>query len=288
MEMSEDRVFGISRTYPAPPLSARAPGGMDLCSASVEGAEVVYASQGTGAHPALVFVHGWGSSHKFWKHALSAFSPRYWCVAPDLVGFGISEKPRRDYSVEAYAVWLGKFLDALGRREVTLVGHSMGGAISLLFALEHPERVTRLAVVNPLIQGSTAFSFRTRLLTLPGVRGLIYALGHVRPIRRWIAKDFSYVARLDDEIVDDVVRGTFQSTTESLNSLARTDLVPRLGALSVPTLAIGTDEDRIILGRQHELIPTAEKVLIPHTGHIPMLERPEEFNRVLDEFLRRE
>jgi pimeloyl-ACP methyl ester carboxylesterase len=72
----------------------------------------------------------------------------------------------------------------------------------------------------------------------------------------------------------------------SVKSLARTDLVPRLGALAVPTLVIGTDEDRIIAPEQASLVPTPHRSRIPHTGHMPMLERPQEFNRALDAFLR--
>lgn len=154
----EERVFGTPEKMPPLSLRTGPSRSYDLCSVSVEGAEVAYAHEGTVNHPPLVFLHGWGASHKFWRHAFSAFSPRRRCVAPDLVGFGISEKPRRDYSLEAYAGWLGRFLDALSLPRVTLVGHSMGGAISLLFALAHPERVARLVVVNPLIQGRTAFT----------------------------------------------------------------------------------------------------------------------------------
>src|ERR1043166_5555051 len=179
----EDRVFGLPQTYPPLPIVTKPSTAFDLMSVSVEGAEVAYASQGTVNHPPLVFLNGWGSSHKFWRWAFTAFAPRYRCIAPDFPGLGRSEKPHRDYSIEAMAVWLGKFLDALRFPRVTLVGHSMGGAIALLFALDHPERVEKLALVNPLLQGSTAFSGRTKFLMLPFIRAVAYGMLHVRALR---------------------------------------------------------------------------------------------------------
>jgi len=282
----EDRVAGLPRTFPAPPLPLRCSSTMDLFSVRVEGAETVYACEGTLDRPPLVFLHGWGASLKFWKWQFGAFSPRWRCVAPDLPGFGLSAKPRRDYSMEALARWVESFLDALGLGRVTLVGHSMGGTIALLFALSRPGRVERLAVSNPVVQGPTAFSRETRLLMLPGLRRLTYALAHLSWVRRWATRDFSFVQNLDRELAGDIVRGTFRSMTETYRSISRLDLVPRLGSLAVPALAIGTDLDRVVAPGQHELIPAARKVLIPKTGHIPLVERPAEFNRALDEFLR--
>ncbi len=288
METQEDRVFGRPELFPPPPLPAGPSTSYDLCGVTVEGAEVVYARQGTAARPPLVFVHGWAASHRFWKYTLGAFAPRYCCIAPDLVGFGISEKPHRDYSVEALARWLGRFLDALGLRRVTLVGHSMGGTLALLFALDHPDRVERLAVVNPVVQGPTAFNSRTLLLTLPVVRRLAWWVGHVGWVRRWITRDFSFVQGLEEDLSRDVMAGTYESMMKPLFSLRKIDLAPRLGELRVPTLAVGTDEDKIVAPWQYEAVPAARKVRIAHSGHIPMVERPEEFNRALDAFLRGE
>ena len=67
---------------------------------------------------------------------------------------------------------------------------------------------------------------------------------------------------------------------------SRTDLTPRLPGLRVPTLSVGTDRDRIIVTRQYDWVPAKKKALIPETGHIPIVERPAEFNAILDAFLR--
>ncbi len=281
----EDRVFGMSDQLPPQPIVTRESHEFDLLSVSVDGAEVAYAQQGRLALPPLVLLHGWGSSHKFWKYTFSAFSPRWCVIAPDLVGFGLSEKPDRDYSVAALSVWLGKFLDALNLDPVVLVGHSMGGTISLLHALDNPGRIRKLAVVNPLIHGATAFNARTRFCMAPFVRRLLFFGSRIAPIRRWVTKDFSYVAAYDEELSADLTRGTYQSTFDSLLSAAKVDLRPRLSQLSVETLAIGTDRDQLVSPDQYGLVPAHHRELIRETGHIPMIERPVEFNRILNDFL---
>jgi pimeloyl-ACP methyl ester carboxylesterase len=282
----EDRVFGRPETYPVLPILTRPSVAYDLLSVHVEGSDVVYAQQGTVNHPPLVFLHGWGASHLFWRWAFSAFAPRYRCIAPDLVGFGRSEKPRREYSIRAYVAWLGHFLDALGHPRVTLVGHSMGGAIALQFAIEHPERVDRLAVVNPLIHGPSAFSSRTRFLMLPGIRSLAFAMLKSESLRPWVIRDFTYRSPLEHDLAVEVTRATYSSAVESMLSCMAVDLTSQLSSLRVPTLSVGTDHDQVILMRQYELVPAARKELIPDSGHIPIVERPAEFNAILDSFLR--
>jgi pimeloyl-ACP methyl ester carboxylesterase len=275
----------MSERLPPLPIVTRESKEYDLLSVSVDGAEVAYAQQGRLALPPLVLLHGWGASHKFWKYCFSAFSPRWRVIAPDMVGFGLSEKPKRDYGIEALAVWLGKFLDALKLDRVALVGHSMGGTISLTYAMAHPERICKLAVVNPLVAGATAFNARTKMCLLPGIRALLFWGSRIAPIRRWVTKDFSYVAKYDDDLSKDLIRGSYQSTFDSLISASRTDLRPRLGTLAVETLAISTDKDQLVAPDQAGLVPAHYRELIPETGHIPMIERPAEFNRILNNFL---
>lgn len=279
----EDRVFGLEKGIPAPPPLSHASTSFDLFSCSVEGAEVAYANQGTVNHPPLVFIHGWGASHKYWVNAFSGFAPRYRCVAPDLPGFGLSEKPKRDYSLEALAKWTGGFLDRLNFPKVTLVGHSMGGAIALLFARANPGRVAKLALVNPLVRGKDALSQRVRTLMTPGLRNILFLLRGYPGLRRWIAGDFTNAVPMPPELVDDILAPTYQSMVGSYASLAKADLTGPMP--EIPTLAIGTDLDQILHPGQIDLLD-GPKVRINGCGHMPMLEKPAEFNRVLDGFLR--
>lgn len=281
----EDRVFGLSDQLPPMPIVTRESREYDLLSVSVEGAEVAYAQQGRLALPPLVMLHGWGASHKFFKYSFSAFAPRWRVIAPDMAGFGLSEKPKRDYSMEGLSDWLGKFLDALRLDRVTLVAHSMGATIALTHALAHPERIQKLVVVNPLVVGETAFNPRTKLCMLPGLRALLFWGSRITPVRRWVSKDFSYVSSYDDDLSRDIVRGSYQATFDSLISAAKTDLRPKLSGLAVETLAIGSDRDRLVAPDQYGLVPAQHRERILDCGHIPMIERPEQFNRILNDFL---
>jgi len=281
----EDRVFGLADRLPPLPLVTRESKEYDLLSVSVDGAEVTYAQQGRLALPPLVMLHGWAASHKFWKYCFSAFSPRWRVIAPDMVGFGISEKPKRDYSLDGLTSWLGKFLDAMKLDRVTLVAHSMGGTIALLYALQNPGRIEKLVVSNPVIVGRTAFSRRNRLCMTAGLRRLLYHLAKIGPIRRWVAKDFTTIGPLDDDLAKDVTKGTYRSMFDSLLSTRDADLRDKLASLAVPTLSIGTDLDQLVANEQYTFVPAQKLACITGSGHIPMIERPEEFNRVLNEFL---
>lgn len=281
--IAEDRVFGQEKRIPAPPPLSHASASFDLFSCSVEGAEAAYAQQGTVNHPPFVFLHGWGASHKYWLHQFSGFAPRYRCVAPDLPGFGLSEKPERDYSLEALARWVGGFLDRLGFAKVTLAGHSMGGAIALLFARANPGRVEKLVLVNPLVRGADALSSRVRSMMRPGIRNVLFWLRGFPSLRRWIAGDFTSAAPMPQPLVDDILAPTYRAMVDSYRSLASADLTGPMPG--VPTLGIGTDLDRILHPGQLDLL-SCPKVRIPGCGHMPQLEKPAEFNRILNEFLR--
>lgn len=278
----EDRVFGLEKRIPGPGLLSHASASFDLFSASVEGAEVAYAQQGTVNHPPLLFLHGWGASHKYWLHAFSGFAPRWRCLAPDLPGFGLSEKPARDYTVEGLSRWVGGFLDRLNIPRVTLVGHSMGGTIALLFALANPGRVEKLALVNPLVRGRDGLSPRTKSMMTFGVRHLLFLLRGLPKLRRWISGDFTTAAPLPDALVDDILAPTYRAMVDSFRSLSTTDLAGR--AAEMPTLAIGSDQDAVLDPGQIDLLPCAKTRL--QSGHIPMVEIPADFNRALDAFLR--
>ena len=112
----------------------------------VNNLEIGYLEGGQG-EPVL-FVHGWPTFSHLWRHQFSALDERFQLYAPDLPGFGDSDKPADiSYSLSFYADILTGFLDALGIEQVTLVCHDLGGPISLLWAVRHPERLARLVRV---------------------------------------------------------------------------------------------------------------------------------------------
>jgi haloalkane dehalogenase len=106
-----------------------------------------YVDEGTG-EPVL-FVHGTPTWSYEWRHLIAALAPRRRCIAPDLLGFGLSDRPRGfAYTPEAHAEALGAFVDRLGLERLTLVVHDYGGPIGLPLCLDRPERVSRLVLLN--------------------------------------------------------------------------------------------------------------------------------------------
>lgn len=252
----------------------------------VDGLRAFVREEGQG-DPVLL-VHGWGFSHRIWLPTIEALRGRCRVIAVDLPGCGDSGKPEAPYSVPWFARWLARAMDALGLESATLVGHSMGGTIALTLALDEPERVGRLVLVNALVQGPTAFGFRTKLLTRPLVRRVAYGMSKFQVFRRWLARDFTYEAPLSEELIAEMGLGTFASLIRPIISLRETDLAGRLKELRAPTLVITTDRDRVLLPAQFEIqrsIPGAEIILLSDAGHCPQQECPEEFHKVLGAFL---
>ena len=123
--------------YPFPVRSVRLP----------HGSAMRYVDEGQG-EPVL-FVHGTPSWSFEWRHVIRALSATHRCIAPDLLGFGLSERPRDfAYTPEAHAQAIAAFVTALGLRDITLVVHDFGGPIGLPLALEHKGIVRRLVVLN--------------------------------------------------------------------------------------------------------------------------------------------
>jgi haloalkane dehalogenase len=114
---------------------------------SVEGLGVSYVDEGDG--PTILMVHGTPSWSFLYRHLVRGLRDRFRCVAPDLPGFGLSDKPAGDaYRPEDQARRLTAFIDALGLKDLTLVVHDFGGPIGLATAMEQPERVRRLVIFN--------------------------------------------------------------------------------------------------------------------------------------------
>jgi pimeloyl-ACP methyl ester carboxylesterase len=100
-----------------------------------------------GEGPALLLLHGLGCDHTTWEPVIDTLARRYTVIAPDLLGHGLSDKPRADYSVGGYANGMRDLLTVLGIDRVTVLGHSFGGGVAMQFAYQFPERTERLILV---------------------------------------------------------------------------------------------------------------------------------------------
>jgi pimeloyl-ACP methyl ester carboxylesterase len=228
----------------------------------------------------LLFVHGAGGTHRHWGQQLVGLEGvnRY---ALDLPGHGRSSGPGRT-SIEAYAEVVMQFMDAVGLRQVTLVGHSMGGAIGQHLALHFPARVGRLVLV-----GSGA-----RLRVLPS---LLTGLLEDFPATVETMLSWAYSSETPVDVVrlgqEEWLENDPQVVHDDFAACDRFDVMGRLGEISCPTLVVCGEDDRLTPTKYahylSENIPGAGLTIIPHAGHMVMLEQGEAVNRAIGEFLAR-
>ena len=169
---------------------------------SVDGLALHYVREGRG--PAIVLLHGLGGFGESWRKTIDVLAESADVLAVDLPGYGLSAKPRARYDLEFFTRVQHGFLDATGVGHLSLVGHSLGGAVAVTYALTHPARVDRLALVSAVVPG---FDYRPSwLYRMASVRGLAEAaaLCARRPMyRAALARCFHVpMAREIDALVD--------------------------------------------------------------------------------------
>jgi pimeloyl-ACP methyl ester carboxylesterase len=265
----------------------------------IDDREVNYVDVGEG--PALVFVHGLGASWQSWLENIPEFARDHRVVAMDLPGFGCSEMPGEDISIENYAKWTFRLLDALGIESAAVVGNSMGGFVAAEMAIRSPERVQRLAVVSAAVFWQTYRRAQplvqlARLSDAMVARGLTRVTDDVatRPrLRSWAlaTAGFRYPHLISKELAHEMVLSARRTDgfLPGLEALADYPLEEELPRIACPTLIVWGAHDALVpvkdAKRMEDLIPDSRRVVFERTGHVAMLERPERFNRLLREFL---
>ena len=251
-----------------------------------------------GAGEPLVLVHGAGTSSAIWHRVMPRLAAERRVVAPDLPGYGGSPAAGPGFALEEVADGLAAGLDEAGvPAPYDLVGHSMGGAIAILAAARHPERVRRLVLVAPAglaalprvaagLLGAVAAPFARRA---PHAR---HAAGGQRAVRRLalagVARDGARVPAANARAVLASSAGATR-IGPGLASAATADLRATLAGVQTP-LGLGVGEhDPVIPPRRIEVIrrarPDVELRIVPDTAHAPMLERPDAFCAALEAVL---
>jgi pimeloyl-ACP methyl ester carboxylesterase len=217
---------------------------------------------------------------------LGAFYRTY---ALDFWGFGESGKKRGTYAVSDFVSLVDQFMEQLGIVHAPLVGHSMGGTVSLSVAINYPERVSKVVVVGSPIIGSSL----APMLKLSGYRPIAFMLFNMMGVFRAGMKVYSpYICkdpRFPEMMDRDLSRTTVESFLRSIASLRRTDLIPMLSQVKVPTMGMYGDRDVIVNPLQWEPlltgVPHAVIERFPQAGHFLMLEEPTAFRQKLKIFL---
>jgi pimeloyl-ACP methyl ester carboxylesterase len=261
-------------------------------TADANGIKTNYLEAGTG--DPVVLIHGSGpgvTSYANWRLVLPALAENFRVLAPDMVGFGFSERPANiEYGVQTWADQTVGLMDTLELPKAHLVGNSFGGAIALRIAAQHPDRVGKL-----VLMGSMGVPF-------PITEGLERVWGYEPSFEnmRKVLDVFAYSRDLvNDELAEVRYRGSIQPGFQE--SFAAMFPAPRqrwVEAMCTPedeirrlphrTLIVHGREDQVIplqtSLRLMELIDNADLSVFSHCGHWSMIERNKDFNRNVSEF----
>jgi pimeloyl-ACP methyl ester carboxylesterase len=257
---------------------------------TLNGARIHYERSGKG-FPVL-FIHAGIADSRMWEPQATAFANTFDMIRPDLRGFGDTELPPAPYSSLADVVGL---LDHLKIERAHVVGCSMGGTLAIDLALEHPGRVERLVLVAAGISGSNLGATDAALFTEieeADKAGDMDAVNRAE-VRLWVdgprRREGSAPATVRALVLDMNGRSLHTDWAAAEAQSVDRPAIDRLGEIAAPTLVVVGDQDLPHCLANADLIASkvrgSRKVIIKDAAHLPSLERPEEFNRVVLDFL---
>jgi 4,5:9,10-diseco-3-hydroxy-5,9,17-trioxoandrosta-1(10),2-diene-4-oate hydrolase len=250
----------------------------------------------------VILLHGVGCSVEFWERNIADLAREHRVFAVDIVGFGRTDKPEVVYTFELMADFVIDFMKTMDIDKASLVGNSMGGAISLTVAAQTPERVEKIVLVDPVGLGRGQ-SPVMRLMALPVIGNVL-----TKPSRKGVLRQMQLClydpSQARDDFIDRVTAiGALPGNQRSFLSLLRVtsnilgvkkgivaDFSARLKKIKAPIL--------MIWGRQDQILPLADGEaavqnmangrlhVMDRAGHLPQIDKPEEFNATVLDFLR--
>jgi pimeloyl-ACP methyl ester carboxylesterase len=265
----------------------------------VDGVRVHYQEAGASSKPPVLLIHGFTASNFVWSDVLLPIAEGgFRVIAPDLVGYGFSGKPKGGkYTIDAQARMIVRLMDNLGIESATLVGSSYGGAVAATCALDYPERVERLVLVDAVTNDLAKRQFLLRLAATPLMGDLISPLllsSHMvvrRRMRTIYAKENTHL--FDKERLRAHHRplravNTQRAVLKTLRGWRARRIEEEAHRIKQPCLLIWGEADLEIPlanGRRlFELIPDSRLIVFRRCGHMPMEEHPREFTELVVDF----
>jgi pimeloyl-ACP methyl ester carboxylesterase len=294
--MASNLALNAARSAPSAPTTRRGPQTITLDRPYAPLVVEVWEPRTPTAVPPILLIHGWGASGFYWHETAHDLAATARVIVPDLPGTGRSQPVRCTRNMRDQVATLVELLDALGLEQVQVVGHSMGGAMALLLADAQPARVTRLVLTSTCfflneqqrqlyaaIMKVAFLTMRFRpawLADLPGMTQLTATRYFYR-----IPRDTALLRRgFLDYLQLDYATAVACATDASDSAIPATG--PRI---RVPTLLIACRQDQVMpvdnVNYTAQMIPGCTVRWIDECGHLPMVEKPAEYNGLLREFL---
>jgi pimeloyl-ACP methyl ester carboxylesterase len=241
--------------------------------ATIDNHTVHYEVKGNG--DPMVFLHGWIGSWRYWWPTMKAFSTKGRTLAIDFWGFGDSSKVPEKYLFGSYVDQLAHFIEHLGiANPITLVGHSLGAAVALRYANLWPNRVKRLALVSPPLDGSS-------------INQQLAEMSPEQFTERYLHK---YMKA--PELIHEIAKSDQNAVNSVANQLIGYDFRTDIERIEMSVLVVLADRDQVVSRPLDEITTALRKdkrhhqTTLKNCDHFPMLEQPLRFYRLLLDFMR--
>ena len=251
-----------------------------------DGCSLHYEEYGRGA-PVLL-VHGLGSSCQDWEYQIPALAAQYRVIVVDVRGHGRSDKPRERYSIPGFSADIEALLEHLQSGPVHLVGLSMGGMIGFELAVDQPQLLKSLTIVNsvPEVKIKRFGDFRQF-----AKRWLLARVFSMETIGKGLGKNLFPApeqAELRHKIARRWARNEKHAYLASFSAIVGWGVQEKLSRIACPTLVVTADRDYTPVALKEaymQLIPDARLVVMENSRHASPLDQPEAFNQILLNFL---
>lgn len=242
----------------------------------------------TGEGQSVLFIHGLGSSCRDWEEQVNFFSKDYQVITVDVRGHGSSDKPPGPYSIKLFSDDTAELIASLNLSPVHVVGISMGGMIAFQLAVDHPNLLKSITIVNSGPE-MMARSLKEKLMIFQ--RSVIFRLLSMKKIGEVIAGRL--FPKQDQEglrmkMVNRWAQNDKRAYMDSFKALVGWSVMEHIGSINCPTLVIAADEDYTPVSLKEAYVskmPNAQLVVIKDSRHATPLDQTAEFNKVLAAFL---
>ncbi len=240
--------------------------------------ELYYEEYGEGEP--IIFSYGWLDDCSVWNSQIETLAKNHRVILYDHRGHGKSDKPKGDYSVQTLSNDLHSIIQTLNLEKVGLVGFSLGGMAALMFTLQHPAKVTKLVLVGTTAKMASPMNFLrflTYILPYRTILAIVSRAKYYRPSLQTIDGNVSRAMQVPRDIA-----------YKCLTEINKYDIRNMLSRIEVPTLIIIGEKDRLnFKGSQHlnREIKGSKLQIMANTGHSVMIEKPEEFNQLVRQFI---
>ena len=257
--------------------------------------DIAYIRQGQG--PPLVLLHGIPSSSYLWRDVIDPLSTTFDVMAPDLLGYGDSDKRLdADLSIAAQARYIVAFMETIGVHQAAVVGHDIGGGVAQLMTVDEPDRVARLILIDSAVDNNWPVPVIARLKE-PAWDQIMVNIDMRKGLREGLQKGMVSEGRVTDEVVDEWTRpfqdiGGRRAYLRAARALNNRDLVGRskhIEEIETPTLILWGANDAFLEPRWAEVLErkfrNSTVEVIDPGGHFLPLDRPDAVVEAITRFL---